>query len=404
MSQSVEQSLQEDKSKVTENRDEISVSILPSSFRITETSGPNDRNYELRHWRGSMVRWQENGSLVVIAQSREAFGPNTGYLDVKTSGYAHLVSDHNIKIAATGCKLTGGGEGGSDQEKSLELFGAGDIHIQSDGKGGIYITAAKNIEFRGDNIIFNAAQQISMNTGSKEDVNVGESSGIGSGKFVVSTGSYELATSNYAESVTGAKKVSNTGSIVQEQKVAIAQPTTPNQHITSTETVGSLVHKVGYDYVLEVDGKMLLKVNNNPAKAGGGVLGGPGSADGFPTQVEALVQEIRGTRATYIKPGTTPPYGNDYTEIELGNSYTKVKSAAPSKTGWSVETETKGDCIIKTSALGDIGIQAGATPSNNVFLKNLGGSVRIEASGAAGMIDMKATTEIRGTAIKINLN
>ena len=403
MSQQLKQSIEQGSVQVTENRDELHVQITPSQFRISETAHPDDLNYELRHWKGSMLRWQHDGSVILIARS-STLAPNEGFLDIRSTGYTHIVSDHSIKIAATGHKLTGGGDAGEDSNKSLELFGEGDIHIQSNGKGGIYVSSAGDIEFKGNNIKFNAAQQISMNTGAKDSISVGESSGIGSGKFVVSTGSYEMATTNYKESVTGAKKVSNTGSIVQEQKVALTEPTLPQQHVTSTETVGSLVHKVGYDYVLEVDGKMLLKVNNNPTKVAGGVLGGPGAADGYPTQVDALVQEIGGTRSTYIRPGVTPPYGNDYTEIELGNSYTKVLTASPGNTAWSVESEVRGDLVMQTTALGSIGIEAGPSPSNDVFITNEGGSIRLDASGAKGMIQMLATKEIRGTAIKINLN
>lgn len=405
MSIDVKQSVLASDNKVTNVSNEIRTKVTDSSFRIIETCNPNDRNYELRHWRESAIRWQHDGSIVIDATNKE-FAPNTGYLHMRSTGSAYLVSKHNVIISAQGRKKTGGGEGGSDDEKSLELFASGDMHIQSDGKGGVYITSAKNIEFKcpGD-MIFSAGGQISMNTGAKDPLSLGLSKGIGSGKFVISTGSYELSTADYKETVTGAKNIENHGEINQQQKIAVSEPTLPQQHITTTETVGSLVHKVGYDYVLEVDGKMLLKVNNNPAKKVGGVLGGPGAAMGYATQTtEAFKQEIYGTRATYIRPDTTLSYGADTTTIDVGYSNTEITKASPKNTAFSVTSKTSGDIILKTTAQGNIAVDAGPTPSNFISVKNAGGSIRVEANGAMGMIQMLATKEIRGTAIKINLN
>jgi hypothetical protein len=405
MSQSLEQSLREGSVQVTTNKDELYVQLTNGSFKVTETINPNNRSYEMRHFRASMLRWQHDGSVLLVARNSE-LAPNLGYLDVLSTGYTHITSGHNIVLTAEGCAKTGGGAAGSADNKGFEIkTKSGDIHIQSDGKGGIYITSAANIEFRcpGD-MIFNAGGQISMNTGAKDVLSGGLSEGIGSGKFVVSTGSYELATATYKETVTGSKDIENYGEINQQQKVAIAEPTLPQQHITTTETVGSLVHKIGYDYVLEVDGKMLLKVNNNPAKKVGGVLGGPGAAMGYATQtLEAFKQEINGTRATYLR-AQTNPYAQDYLSIDRGNWYCEVETAAPGNTAISAGSLTKGDVVFQTTAQGSIGIQSGPTPSNSILVQNQGGSIRVEANGAKGMIQMLATQEIRGTAIRINLN
>ena len=68
-------------------------------------------------------------------------------------------------MSAEGHRVTGGGEGGSDEEKSVDIFGTGDVVIQSNGKGGIYITAAKDIELNaGGSIKLKAAEQVSINT------------------------------------------------------------------------------------------------------------------------------------------------------------------------------------------------------------------------------------------------
>lgn len=405
MSQSLEQSLKEGSVEVTSNKDELYIQLTNGSFKTVETINPNNRSYELRHWRASMLRWQHDGSVLLVARN-STLAPNLGYLDIKSSGYTHITSDHNIVLNAKGCALTGGGAAGSANNKGVEIRSdAGDIHIQSDGKGGIYVNSDANIQFTcpGD-MIFNAGGQISMNTGSKDVLSGGLTSGIGSGKFTVSTGSYTLATATYKETVTGSKTIENFGEINQEQKIAITEPTLPQQHITTTETVGSLVHKIGYDYVLEVDGKMLLKVNNNPLKKAGGVLGGPGSAMGYATQtLEALKQEIGGTRATYIKAGASP-YAADTVDIDRGYAHTQVTTSAPGNTAVSAGSITKGDVVFQTTAQGNIGIQAGPTPSNVVLLQNQGGSIRVEANGAKGMIEMLATQEIRATAIRINLN
>ena len=401
-SQSLEQALQQGSVQVTEGRDELSVKLTNGSFKITEGMNPNDRFYEMRHWRASTFRFQDDGSLILVARN-STLAPNLGFFDIRSTGYTHITSEHNIVIASTGHAKTGGGEAGSADNKGLELKSTGDLHIQSDGKGGIYVSSASNIEFRcPGNMIFNAGGQISMNTGAKSDISAGLSKGIGSGKFTVSTGSYELATTTYKETVTGSKREVNNGEIETKQEISLTEPSLPNSHIITTETQGSLVQKVGHDYILEVDGKMLLRVNNNPLKKGGALQGG---SPLYPVQTtEALKQEVVGTRATYIKPSATPPYGADYTEIELGHQCTKIKKAAPAKTAWSVASNTMGDLVMQTTAVGNIGIKAGPTPSNAILLQNEGGSVRIEANGAMGMIQMLATKEIRARAIRINLN
>ena len=266
MSTSNEQSIVQKSSQITENINEVRCKISDSSFRIFETCGPDDRNYEMRHYRGSMVRWQENGSVILIARSSD-LTPNEGYLDVKSTGYMHFKSDHDIQLTAEGHKVTGGGEAGSSEEKSVDIFGTGDVVIQSNGKGGVYISAAKDIELNaGGSIKLKAAEQISLNTGSQDPVPFGLTKSVGSGKLSISTGQYELSTTSFKETVSGSKMEENYGEVIQEQKLNILEPAAlgPGAHITTHETVGTLHHKVGHDYILEVDGKMKVKVNNNP--------------------------------------------------------------------------------------------------------------------------------------------
>ncbi|NDB57873.1 hypothetical protein EB001_05460 [bacterium] len=403
-SQSINQSFNEH-TKVTEISNEIHTKVTDSNFQIVDISTPNDRSYEMRHWRASKIRWQEDGSVILQARNSTA-APNLGFLDINSTGYTQISAEHNVIISAKGHKKTGGGKGGSDDEKSIEMGAVGDIVIKSNGKGGVYITSAKNLEFRcaGD-MIFTSGGQISMNTGSKDPIPGELTKGVGSNKFTISTGVYELSTVTYKETVTGAKNTINHGEINQQQKIALTEPTLPSQHITTTETVGSLVHKVGYDYVLEVDGKMLLKVNNNPAKKVLGVLGGPGVAMGYPVQLDALQQKIIGNRSTFILPSPlNKGEGNDATTITLGSSSTTILAAGTKGTAFSVSSQTKGDIAMSTLVKGNIALAAGPSPTNNIIVSNAGGSVRINASGAKGMIQMIATTQIVGTAIKINLN
>ena len=101
------QSIEQKSSQITENVNEVRSKITDSSFRISETCGPDDRNYEMRHYRGSMLRWQENGGVLLIARSAD-LTPNEGYLDVKSTGYMHFKSDHDIQLTAEGHKVTGG--------------------------------------------------------------------------------------------------------------------------------------------------------------------------------------------------------------------------------------------------------------------------------------------------------
>lgn len=392
------QSIKTGGSQTRSQLNEVSQKITNSSFKISETSGGGDRNYEMRHYRGSMIRWQENGAVLLIAHSAE-LTPNQGYLDVTSSGYMHFTSEHDIMLSAKGHSVTGGGEAFSDDEKSVEIFGTGDVLIQGNGKGGVVITAAKDIELNaGGSIKMKAAEQISLNTGSQDPVPFGPSKSVGSGKLSISTGKYELSTSDYKEVVTGSKVEENYGEVVQEQKLNILEPAAlgPGAHITTHETVGTLVHKVGHDYILEVDGKMKVKVNNNPLKKVGPLF--------LEMPKEALKYEVMGSRTSTLMMDPILQYAQDYVNIPLGNSFTEITAAAPGLTGWSVNTKTKGDAVIQTSLQGSIGIQSGAIPANVILLQNMGGSIRHEALGALGMIQMLATKEISATALKINLN
>lgn len=392
------QSLVQESSKITEELNEVRETITDSSFAIRETCGVDDRNYEMRHYRGSFVRWQENGAVLINARSSD-MTPNEGYLDVKSVGYMHFKSGHNIKLVAEGHRVTGGGEAGEDEEKSVEIFGTGDICIQSNGKGGIYISAAKDIELNaGGSIKLKAAEQISLNTGSQDPVPFGLTKSIGSGKLSISTGQYELSTTSFKETVTGSKMEENYGEVIQEQKMNILEPSVlgPGAHITTHETQGTLHHKVGHDYILEVDGKMKVKVNNNPLKKVG------------PLQIEmpteALKYEVFGTRTSTLFMDPILQYSQDFVNIPVGNSYCQIGTAAPGLTAWSAGSLIKGDCVMQAAAIGSIGLQTGPTPLNTILLQNLGGSVAIQATGAMGMISMIATKEIAGTALIIRLN
>lgn len=399
------QSIETGSSQCTEELNEVRQRITDSSFKISETCGLGDRNYEMRHYRGSMIRWQENGSVLLIAHSAE-MTPNEGYLDVTSSGYMHLTSEHDIKLSAKGHSVTGGGEAFSDDEKSVDIFGTGDISIQSNGKGGIVINATGgDIELKaGGSIIMQAAEQISMNTGSQDPVPFGLTESIGSGKLSISTGQYELSTASFKETVTGSKNEENFGEVSRDQKTNLLSPAALGEaaHLTTEETVGTLVHKVGHDYILEVGGKMLVKVNNDPTKLLGPLTTGTGGYGAMPK--EALKYEVGGTRTSILNPDSKLQYAQDKVEIPAGNSFTNITTAMPGNTGWAVNTETKGDCVVQTSNQGSIGIQTGSIPKNVILLQNTGGSIRAEANGAMGMIEMLATKEIKATAVKINLN
>ena len=404
MTLDTKQSIEQKSSVVREQLNEVRETITDSSFTIRETCGVNDRSYEMRHYRASMLRWQENGSVLLIARSATA-SPNEGYLDVKSTGYMNFVSGHSVKIVAEGHKKTGGGAAGSDDEKSIEMTSTGDFVIQSNGKGGVYISAAKDIEFKaGGKIVLAAAEQVSINTGSQDPVPFGLTEKIGSGKLSISTGQYELSTSSYKETVTGSKNEENYGEVSREQKLNILEPAAlgPGAHITTEETVGSLVHKIGHDYILEVDGKMLVKVNNNPAKLVGPLTTGVGGFGSMPT--EALKYEVMGSRISILNPDPKLTYAQDYISIPNGNWFAEVQNAAPGNTAVSAGSMIKGDIVFQTTAIGSIGIQAGPTPANAILVQNQGGSIRMEATGAMCMIQMTATKEIVGTALKINLN
>ena len=395
MSQSVKQSGLQGSVKIEETVNELREFITDGSFAFRETVKPGDRSYEMAHYRGSRIRWQEDGSVLLIARSAEAT-PIEGYLDVKSSGYMHFVSGHNIKLIADGHQKTGGGEAGSDDEKSIEIRGPGDIVIQGDGKGGVVINAAKDIELiAGGSIKLKAAEQVSIQTGSLAPGLGIFGKDLGSGKLTIATGVYELGCTSYKETVTGSKVEENFGEVIRDQKPSLAAPTLPQQHITTDETTGTLVHKIGCDYILDVGGKMKVKVANNPLAVGPLLKEMP---------LHAVKQEIFGSRTTTLQTLGTPPYAQEYLSIPTGNVFTEIGTALPGTSAWSLESKTKGDIVMSASAIGTIALKTGPIPSNAILLQNAGGSIRLEANGALGMIQMLATKMIQGTALKINLN
>ena len=395
MSTSVKQTLNQSSCLITEVTNEYRESISDGSFAIRETVRPGDRSYEMAHYRGSRIRWQEDGSVLLIARSSEAT-PIEGYLDVKSSGYMHFVSGHNIKLIADGHQKTGGGKAGSDDEKSVEIRGPGDIVIQGDGKGGVVINAAKDIELiAGGSIKLKAAEQVSIQTGSLAPGLGIFGKDLGSGKLSIATGVFELGCTSYKETVTGSKVEENFGEVIRDQKPSLAAPTLPNQHITTDETSGTLVHKVGCDYILDVGGKMKVKVANNPKNIGPLLKEMP---------LHAVKQEIFGSRTTTLQTLGTPPYAQEYLSIPTGNVLTEIGTALPGTTGFAVDTQTKGDITMSASAIGTIALKTGSVPSNAILLQNDGGSIRVEAKGALGMIQLEATKMIQGSALKINLN
>ena len=395
MSQSVKQSGLQGSVKIEETVNELREFITDGSFAFRETVKPGDRSYEMAHYRGSRIRWQEDGSVLLIARSAEAT-PIEGYLDVKSSGYMHFVSGHNIKLIADGHQKTGGGAAGSDDEKSVEIRGPGDIVIQSDGKGGVVINAAKDIELiAGGSIKLNAAEQVSIQTGSLAPGLGIFGKDLGSGKLSIATGIYELGCTSYKETVTGSKMEENNGEVIRNQQPSLAAPTLPIQHITTDETTGTLVHKIGCDYILDVGGKMKVKVANNPLAVGPLLKEMP---------LHAVKQEIFGSRTTTLQTLGTPPYAQDYLNIPVGNVFTQIGTALPGTSAWSVESQIKGDIVARATAIGSVALQTGPIPSNAILLQNAGGSIRLEALGAIGMIQLLAIKNLQGTALKINLN
>lgn len=395
MSQSVNQSLNQGSVKIEETVNEFREFITDGSFAFRETVKPGDRSYEMVHYRGSRIRWQEDGSVLLIARSADAT-PIEGYLDVKSSGYMHFVSGHNIKLIADGHQKTGGGAAGSDDEKSVEIRGPGDIVIQSDGKGGVVINAAKDIEMiAGGSIKLKAAEQVSIQTGSLAPGLGIFGKDLGSGKLTIATGIYELGCTSYKETVTGSKVEENFGEVIRDQKPSLAAPTLPQQHITTDETTGTLVHKIGCDYILDVGGKMKVKVANNPLAVGPLLKEMP---------LHAVKQEFFGSRTTTLQTLGTPPYAQDYLSIPTGNVFTEIGTALPGTSAWSVNSKTKGDIVAQAEAIGSIAFKTGPIPSNAILLQNAGGSIRVEANGAIGMIQLTATKMIQGSALKINLN
>ena len=120
--------------------------------------------------------------------------------------------------------------------------------------------------------------------------------------------------------------------------------------------------------------------------------------------LHAVKQEFFGSRTTTLQTLGTPPYAQDYLSIPVGNVFTEVGAALPGTSAWSLESKTRGDIVMRATAIGSVALQTGPIPSNAILLQNTGGSIRLEALGPLGMIQMLAIKMISGTALKILLN
>jgi hypothetical protein len=140
---------------------------------------------------------------------------------------------------------------------------------------------------------------------------------------------------------------------------------------------------------------MKVKVANNPKNIG------PLTPE---MPLHAVKQEIFGSRTTTLQTLGTPNYAQEYLSIPTGNVLTEIGTALPGTSAFSVEAKTKGDIIMESSDIGTIALKTGPVPSNAILLQNAGGSIRLEANGALGMIQLKAKKLIQGSALKINLN
>lgn len=368
--------------QLTEVRNEVISVLSNAGILTTEVSTPELETYFRKFPRGSYNLYDKDGNVAIGGYNSE-LAPNLGNLSLGSSGNMKIYSGHAIIICASGHLKTGGGKGGSEDEKSITISANGDIHIESKGKGGIFIKSAGDLNLEGDNVRITGTTGVSINAGAQTDVPGGEIKKVGSGKISFSAGIIESSSNNLTQQTLSLSKTINYGQSIKEQKINPLKPALPQQQSMHYETPGSVEHNISGDYVLNIQGKMLVNVNG--VTLPGSLLSGGGT---YGIQNQSVVQNINGDRYTYIRPGTIPPTGDDYVEITKGIHH--VKSLAPqetSQTGIAFETLI-GNIATVVRTQGDIGIQT-LTGDTLVQGKNL---------------LLLGLQEVREVAPRINLN
>jgi hypothetical protein len=375
--------------QVTQITNEVISRLSKAGVLTVEVGTPGKETYFKKFAAGSFVHADPDGNLSIAGHNAE-LSPTLGNLNLASTGVMKISSGHALVISAEDGMKTGGGSGGTQDAAAVTIMASGDVHIESTGPGGIFIKSPKDLRLEGDNVKIVGKTSVSINTGSQEPV-ASDIPLVGSGDLSITTGRVQLSTREFTEQTLSLKNTVNTGHVLHEQRINPLEPTIPQQHLTSTTTVGSLEHDITGDYIVRVGGKMLLQVAGLPIV--GSPLNGVGSV-----QLESYLQEISGDRAAYIVPGLgKPPGGGDFVNI-LGPGAFQVNVVAPDETGTAIGfNAAAGDVVTWVDGAGNVAM---GTTAGDVSLDTLAGDVTLLGTH----ISMVAETEVRALAPLINLN
>ena len=379
--------------QITDITNEVISRLTKAGTLTVEVSTPGQESYFKKFARGAFEHVDSDGNFSIAGWNATP-SPITGQLTLASSGLMKIQSGHALLIHAEDGMQTGATVKKGDDATSISILANGDIQIESKGPGGIYIKSPGDLRLEGDNVQIVGKTGVSINTGS-QDVVEGEINSVGSGDLSISTGRLLVSAKQKTEQIQSLKKTVNYGHVIHEQKVAITDPTLPQQHLTSTSTPGSLEHVIDGDYTLKVNGKMLVQVMGVPLP--GTPLNGAGNV-----QAETYRLEVVGNKGTYIQPtvaatGATPG-GNDYTEITQGKYHVNVVAGdVASQT--AIAFEAAKDNIITTIA-GQGNISTNLEGVGDIILNSETGDFFVNSRS----ILLTAQAEIRLTGTTIYLN
>ena len=379
--------------QVTTITNEVISRLTKAGILTVEVATPGSETYFCKYPRGAFHQVDSDGNMS-LAGWNPTPSPITGQLSLASSGLMKIQSGHALLIHAEDGMQTGGTVKKGDDAKSISILANGDIHIEAKGPGGIYIKSPGDLRLEGDNVQIIGKTGVSINTGSQETIE-GEINSVGSGDLSISTGRLRVSAKQMTEQVQSLKKSVNYGQVVNEQKIAITEPTLPQQHLMSQTTPGSIEHVVDGDYILKVKGKMLVKVDGIPLPAS--PLNGAGA-----TQAETYRTEVVGDKGTYITPAAVSAggvaKGNDYTEITKGKHHVKV-IAGDTESQTAIAFEAVKDNIVNVvTGDGDIGL--GIIGIGDIALNTPTGDLLVECRS----ILLTAAAEVRLTGTNIYLN
>ena len=319
--------------QLTQIRNEVINILEANGILETSVSTEGNETWYKNHPRGSFMMMDRDGNVAFYGHNSE-LAPNLGNLSLGSTGNMKISSGHALIIEAQDCLQTGGAleKGGSNSAKSITIRANGDIHIESNGPGGIYIKSPKTLRLEGEDVEIVATQKLSLKAGSlTPTVGTTGISAVGSGEISITGATVKTSANTIIDNSLSQHKIVNNGHIEIEQLPNPSAPGLPTGNLFNITTTGSIEYVAGGDFAMRVTGKVRQEIAGTVLPTS--LLNGGNPTYGI--QPQAFLTNIAlGDHLENLL------LGNHVVNVTVGSAGTNVVTAAAGGTGiWkTVET------------------------------------------------------------------